>query len=84
VATATLEQCRALIATIFSTFWLEKPMGIKAITPTGLYLPLVGVIMLGADGVADGTLFPHPHITRRPVALHHPRPLHGVGRAQAA
>ncbi len=54
VATATLEQRRALIATIFSTFWLEKPMGIKAITPTGLYLPLVGVIMLGADGVADG------------------------------
>ncbi len=50
---ATLVERRQLVRQIFSHLYAEKTE-LKAITPTGLYMPLVGVIS-GWFGVADGT-----------------------------
>jgi hypothetical protein len=75
---------RALVRQIFSVFWLEKTVGIKAITPTELYLPLVRVMVLGAGGVADGRLLARPHTRTSFIILRAPRPLHRAGRAFAA
>lgn len=44
VDAATTDERRRLVRELFATVWLAHDSGINAITPTGLYLPLVGVI----------------------------------------
>ncbi len=83
LASATPTERRAVLGSVVDKVWIAN-REVHAITPRAELYPLVASISRCVYGVADGTLFPHPHITRRPVALHHPRPLHGVGRAQAA
>ncbi len=68
---ATDEERRALVRSVFSKFWADHE-GIKAITPTGIYLPLVGAISLGCVGVADGRQLPVPNpLTFPPIWIAH-------------
>lgn len=41
---ATDEERRAVVRCAFAKFWVEKETSIKAITPTQIYLPLIGAM----------------------------------------
>ena len=83
LAAATPDEQRELLGVVFSTVWADHE-GIKAITPTRVYLPLVGAISLGCFGVADGYQLPYPQPHDSFVILRMSRPLDGAGRAFAA
>jgi site-specific DNA recombinase len=57
---ASIEDRRALTRSLFSHLWIEK-REIKAITPTRLFLPLIGVIS-AENRVAEGARTPNPLI----------------------
>ncbi len=80
---ATAHERRLVLRSLFSEIWVRNAE-IHELTPRADVYPLVASVARYVSGLADGTLFPHPHIARSLVALHHPRSLHGVGRAQAA
>lgn len=61
---------RALLRQVFSHLYVDRGE-LKAVTPTGLYLPLVGVLaeQRSATGVADGTRT-HNNRNHNPALCH--------------
>ena len=64
VDAATRDEQRALLRSVFKTLWIDKT-GIHAITPTALYLPLVGVMCDVQMGWLTG--LHHPFSTPVPL-----------------
>lgn len=59
----TIAERQALMRLIFSKLWMERHE-LKAITPTGLYLPLIAAAQVSEDGEPGGVRTHDIHLKR--------------------